>query len=92
SEASPDVATAVAVATSTTEIAAEPATGPVAAATDAAAVTQLALTGMVTEPWVMVIFAMAFIFFGYTIYAAFQPDEDSREPSGHDQLDALGFD
>ena len=85
SEASPDVAEVV-------EVAAPPAAGPVAAATDAVALTQLALTGMVTEPWVMVIFAMAFIFFGYTIYAAFQPDGDGGEPSGHDQLDALGFD
>jgi hypothetical protein len=55
-------------------------------------VTQLALTGMVTEPWVLVVFAMAFIFIGYTAYAAFRQPPISDESRGHDQLDALGFD
>ncbi len=68
---------------------------------------QLALTGMVTEPWVIVVFAMAFIFIGYTVYAAFaqqsgpsRSDDGGRRNGakgrdgnqGHSQLDALGFD
>lgn len=69
---------------------------PVAAAEPTRApiepVTQLALTGLVTEPWVLVIFAMAFIFIGYTAYAAFRQNMPTDENSGHDQLDALGFD
>ncbi len=41
---------------------------------------QLALTGMVTEPWVLVIFAMAFIFVGHTIYVAFAQQNGRRGP------------
>ncbi len=55
------------------------------------AVTQLAMTGVPTDPWVLVIFAMAFIFIGYTAYAAFQKRASDAEPSGHDQLDSFGF-
>lgn len=55
-------------------------------------VTELALTGMVTEPWVIVIFAMAFIFIGYTAFAAFKERSNGDRTKGHDQLDALGFD
>ncbi|MGI9597957.1 MAG: hypothetical protein ACR2QK_17470, partial [Acidimicrobiales bacterium] len=75
-----------------------PAAAPAPTGTDrqplgeTAAVTQLALTGMVTEPWVIVIFAMGLIFFGYTVYAAFQHRPKSDETCGHDQLDSLGFD
>ncbi len=62
------------------------------AAPRAAAVTQLAMTGVTTEPWVLVIFAMACIFFGYTAYAAFKERTSASEPAGHEQLDSLGFD
>ncbi len=56
------------------------------------AVTQLAHTGTVTEPWVLVILSMGLIFIGYTLYAAFQRRPHHDEPCGHDQLDSLGFD
>ncbi len=69
------------------------ASGPVEAQ-DAPAITELALTGMLTEPWVIVIFAMAFIFIGYTAFVAFKERESraAGKSKGHDQLDALGFD
>jgi len=53
------------------------------------------MTGVSTDPWVLVTLATGLIFFGYTAVAAFRrQDEESRsgEPSGHAQLDALGFD
>ena len=69
------------------------ASGP-AEALNAPAITELALTGMLTEPWVLVIFAMAFIFIGYTAFVAFKERESraAGKSKGHDQLDALGFD
>jgi hypothetical protein len=57
----------------------------------------LAMTGIPTDPWVLVVLAMGLIFFGYTTTAAFrrppgEPPAEGGEPMGHDQLDALGFD
>jgi hypothetical protein len=63
--------------------------GPVEAA--APAITQLAMTGNLTEPWLVVLLAMGLIFIGYTVYAAYRPSIDG-EATGHDQLDAMGFD
>ena len=57
----------------------------------------LAMTGMPTDPWVLVVLAMGLIFFGYTTTAAFrrppgEPPAEYGEPTGHEQLDAFGFD
>lgn len=54
--------------------------------------TQLAMTGVPTEPWILVILAMGLIFVGYTAFAAFNGASRSGEVRGHDQLDFLGFD
>ncbi len=57
--------------------------------------TALAMTGVSTDPWVLVTLATGLIFFGYTAVAAFRRPTDEAttgEPSGHAQLDALGFD
>ncbi len=57
--------------------------------------TALAMTGVSTDPWVLVALATGLIFFGYTAVVAFRRPADERgpgEPSGHAQLDALGFD
>jgi hypothetical protein len=55
------------------------------------------MTGMPTEPWLLVVLAMGLIFFGYTTFSAFRRPQAERlpvpgEPAGHEQLDALGFD
>lgn len=68
-----------------------------AAQTDdaAPAPTTLAMTGVPTEPWVLVALATGFIFFGYTAVAAFRRPAHLAGPGesqGHAQLDALGFD
>lgn len=56
----------------------------------------LAMTGVPTEPWILVGLATGLIFFGYTTLTAFRRPGFHRagpgEVSGHDQLDALGFD
>lgn len=61
--------------------------------------TALAMTGMPTEPWSIVVLAMGLIFFGYTTVTAFRRPmgagrhrRPAAEPAGHEQLDALGFD
>ena len=62
--------------------------------------TALAMTGMPTEPWSLVVLAMGLIFFGYTAVSAFREPSPQRdglrgrtgESAGHEQLDALGFD
>lgn len=64
------------------------ASAPVAAAP---AITQLAMTGNLTEPWLVVALAMGIIFIGYTVYAAYRLPA-RRDAAGHDQLDQLGFD
>lgn len=63
-------------------------------ATEAAepAPTQLAMTGIRTEPWILVVLAMGLIFTGYTAYAAFAGATRNGEVRGHDHLDFLGFD
>ena len=61
----------------------------------AAAPTVLAMTGVVTEPWVLVALATGAIFFGYTTVAAYRRPAHRPEigqPRGHDLLDELGFD
>lgn len=92
SEAPPEVSSPRATQSGEPDAAAPPASspssGPVAAAPP---ITQLALTGMVTEPWVLVVFAMAFIFIGYTAYAAFRRETGHEGKVGHEQLDELGF-
>ena len=56
----------------------------------------LAMTGVPTEPWLLVGLATGLIFFGYTAVAAYRrPGAHQAEvdqSSGHRQLDALGFD
>ncbi len=68
---------------------------PVPVAVDrVAAPTALAMTGVRTEPWVLVGLATGCIFVGYTAVAAFRRPAHRAtpgEPSGHAQLDALGF-
>lgn len=82
---------------------ADPADGSAVAESDEAAPKQLAMTGVRTEPWILVLLAMGLIFTGYTAFVAFNghspsvPGRPSRpghfgEPSGHSQLDSLGFD
>lgn len=54
----------------------------------------LAMTGVSTDPWVLVALATGLIFFGYTTFTAFRRPAHEAGPGeskGHDQLDALGF-
>lgn len=69
-------------------------TGVGATAAQDAPPPQLAMTGVRTEPWILVIFAMGLIFTGYTAFAAFNGAVSGRneEACGHAQLDSLGFD
>jgi hypothetical protein len=75
-----------------TDLTAQP--GQVASASEAAepAPTQLAMTGIRTEPWILVVLAMGLIFTGYTAYTAFVGATRRGEVRGHDHLDFLGFD
>lgn len=59
---------------------------------DGAIPTQLAMTGVRTEPWIMVILAMGLIFIGYTAVVAYTTSTAGGRDRGHDQLDSLGFD
>lgn len=59
--------------------------------------TELAMTGVTTEPWILVLIATGLIFFGYTLVAAVRdpaggPGPEERSTQGHALLDALGFD
>lgn len=76
------------------ETSSNPATRVLAQA-DGPAPTALAMTGVSTDPWVLVALATGLIFFGYTTVAAFRRPAHRAapgEPAGHAQLDALGFD
>ena len=58
--------------------------------------TELAMTGVTNEPWMLVLIATGLIFFGYTLVAAVRrpapgPGSEQRM-QGHALLDALGFD
>lgn len=58
--------------------------------------TELAMTGVANEPWLLVLIATGLIFFGYTLVAAVRhpaggPGREERM-QGHALLDALGFD
>jgi hypothetical protein len=74
----------------------EAVTAPTPARSAASPATALAMTGMPTEPWVLVGLATGMIFFGYTTVAAFRRPSSHRAKegrvNGHAQLDALGFD
>lgn len=74
----------------------EAVTAPSSAQAAAAPATALAMTGMPTEPWILVGLATGMIFFGYTTVAAFRRPSTHRalegQVNGHAQLDALGFD
>ncbi len=52
---------------------------------------QLAFTGPGLEPWVLVITALGFMFFGHAIMTAFRRSPTWAKLTGHAQLDAMGF-
>lgn len=70
--------------------------GPAIATATGSQATALAMTGVPTEPWILVGLATGLIFFGYTVVVAFRRPSAHRagpgEAAGHAQLDALGFD
>ena len=54
--------------------------------------TELAMTGVRTEPWILVILALGLILIGYTAYTAFSRPVGRDLLRGHALLDRLGFD
>lgn len=64
--------------------------------------TELAMTGVTNEPWLLALIATGLIFFGYTVVAAFRHpvggagehvgERGPGQARGHALLDALGFD